>query len=118
MRQLALVLGLLLGGAATAEQAERAPGAEIRALDKFKGQATDITLRTGQSARFGSLDIFLGECRYPVGNPAGDAWAELEIAEQGKPGLAFSGWMVASSPALSAMDHPRYDVWVLRCTTS
>jgi hypothetical protein len=27
----------------------------------------------------------------------------------------FSGWMVASSPALSALDHPRYDVWVLNC---
>lgn len=23
--------------------------------------------------------------------------------------------MTASSPALSALDHPRYDVWVLRC---
>jgi hypothetical protein len=29
----------------------------------------------------------------------------------------FSGWMIASSPALSAMDHPRYDVWILRCDT-
>ncbi|MCW8843320.1 MAG: DUF2155 domain-containing protein, partial [Rhodobacteraceae bacterium] len=29
----------------------------------------------------------------------------------------FQGWMIASSPALSALDHPRYDVWVLRCKT-
>jgi hypothetical protein len=29
----------------------------------------------------------------------------------------FSGWMIASSPALNAMDHPRYDVWLLRCQT-
>ncbi|PZO87150.1 MAG: hypothetical protein DI626_04710, partial [Micavibrio aeruginosavorus] len=28
---------------------------------------------------------------------------------------SFSGWMFASSPALSAMDHPVYDVWVLDC---
>lgn len=27
----------------------------------------------------------------------------------------FDGWMTASSPALSALDHPRYDVWPLRC---
>jgi len=29
----------------------------------------------------------------------------------------FKGWMIASSPALNALDHPRYDVWVLRCIT-
>ena len=29
----------------------------------------------------------------------------------------FVGWMIATSPALSAMDHPRYDVWVLNCVT-
>ena len=27
----------------------------------------------------------------------------------------FYGWMFASSPALSALDHPRYDIWVLKC---
>jgi hypothetical protein len=29
----------------------------------------------------------------------------------------FSGWMIADSPALSALDHARYDVWILRCLT-
>ena len=32
--------------------------------------------------------------------------------------LTFAGWMIADSPALNALDHPRYDVWVLRCITS
>lgn len=27
----------------------------------------------------------------------------------------FSGWMFASSPGLSALEHPVYDVWVIRC---
>ena len=27
----------------------------------------------------------------------------------------FSGWMFASSPALSALEHPVYDVWVVDC---
>ncbi len=31
---------------------------------------------------------------------------------------AFSGWMIASSPALNALDNPRYDVWLLRCNNS
>ncbi|MFT5180431.1 MAG: hypothetical protein ACI8S3_000304, partial [Alphaproteobacteria bacterium] len=27
----------------------------------------------------------------------------------------FSGWMFASSPALSALEHAVYDVWVVDC---
>ena len=30
----------------------------------------------------------------------------------------FSGWMFASSPALSALDHPVYDIWVLECKSN
>ena len=30
----------------------------------------------------------------------------------------FSGWMFASSPALSALEHPVYDVWVIDCAQS
>ena len=31
--------------------------------------------------------------------------------------LAFSGWMFASTLALSALEHPVYDVWVIDCKT-
>ncbi len=31
--------------------------------------------------------------------------------------MIFSGWMFASSPALSALQHPVYDVWVIDCNT-
>jgi hypothetical protein len=27
----------------------------------------------------------------------------------------FRGWMFASAPAVSAMDHPVYDIWVVDC---
>jgi len=112
------VLALLLAAPAAAQQAETAPGAVLRALDKFSGQVVDITMETGRVASFGRLQIALRECRYPAGNPSGNAFAALQIGEEGRETLVFSGWMVASSPALNAMEHPRYDVWVMRCTTS
>lgn len=31
--------------------------------------------------------------------------------------MIFSGWMFASSPALSALQHPVYDIWVIDCKT-
>ncbi|TMM55555.1 DUF2155 domain-containing protein [Sulfitobacter sabulilitoris] len=100
------------------EQVSQAPGAVLRGLDKINGVTSDIELAAGTTAAFGTLQITLDDCRYPVGNPAGNAYAALEISEMGQTGTLFSGWMVASAPALSAMDHPRYDVWVMSCTTS
>ncbi|PRX31961.1 hypothetical protein SAMN05216257_10725 [Meinhardsimonia xiamenensis] len=102
----------------TAETAEMAQGAVVRALDKIAGERRDITLRAGEIARWGLLELRLGECRYPVDNPEGDAFAWLVIGVEGQEAPVFSGWMIASSPALNAMDHHRYDVWVIRCTTS
>ena len=104
--------------ASAQEQVTAASGAVLRGLDKINGQTVDLEIATGRTADFGTLKITLGDCRYPVGNPAGNAYAAMEVTETGHEGTVFSGWMIASSPALSAMDHPRYDIWVLRCITS
>lgn len=89
----------------------------LRWLDKLTGEVADIELMRGQEAVSGRLTIRLDACRYPADNPTSDAQAHLTILDAGVPEPVFEGWMVASSPALSALDHPRYDVWVLRCVT-
>jgi hypothetical protein len=93
-------------------------GAILRGLDKINGETTDLEMAVGQTITFGRLEITLSDCRYPAGNRTGNAFASLEISEQGRNGTVFAGWMIASAPALNAMDHARYDVWVMRCTTS
>lgn len=119
MRMFKYLIPLVFSASITAAQeVDSAPAGVLRALDKTSGQTTDFELRAGGSASIGNLQIVMAECRYPRGNPAGNAYAELEISETGKPGVLFSGWMIASAPALSALEHPRYDVWVMRCITS
>jgi len=95
-----------------------APGAVLRGLDKISGDVIDMTLQTGETAQLGRLTVEMGECRYPNDNPSGDAYAFLRVTAEGLDAPAFEGWMVSSSPALSALDHPRYDVWVIRCNNS
>ncbi len=97
---------------------ESAPGALLRGLDKVSGEVSDLRLEVGQTVRLGRLDVTLGDCRYPADDPAGDAFAYLTIRSDALEEPAFMGWMIASSPALSALDHPRYDVWVMRCSNS
>ncbi len=93
-------------------------GGELRVLDKLTGAVTDLSLGQGQTATLGFLAVTLKECRYPVENPSGDAFAAISVIETRANTPLFSGWMLASAPALNAMDHPRYDVWALRCITS
>ena len=101
----------------TREEVESAGGAVLRALDKVSGEVREIELSRGQSAKMGLIEIRLGECRFPQGNPSGDAFAWVEVRTPGRRTTDFEGWMIASSPALSALDHARYDVWVMRCTS-
>lgn len=90
-------------------------GAILRGLDKVSGEVTDLELRTGESVTFGNIDVTLRECRYPSDRQASEAYAHLTILDMTGATTFFNGWMVASSPALNALDHARYDVWVLRC---
>lgn len=113
-----LLLLSMLASPLAAQEVTSASGGVLRALDKTSGHTTDIEMQRGQSKTLGNLQIVMSDCRYPAGNPSGNAYAELEISEKGKVGTVFSGWMIASAPALSAMEHQRYDVWIMRCTTS
>jgi hypothetical protein len=99
------------------QEASIGTGATLRGLDKHAGTAVDLPLRAGETVALGWLQITLAECRYPTANPSGDAFAYLVIREEAGEAAIFEGWMVASSPALNALDHGRYDVWVLNCTT-
>ena len=116
MKALALALvGAVLASPAPAVEMLEADAGVLRWIDRLTGESGDMELARGQSATNGRLTILLDECRYPADNPAGDAEAHLTIRDSLRPEPVFQGWMIASSPALSALDHPRYDVWVLSC---
>jgi len=101
--------------------ADSYPVAVLRGLDKVTARVTTLYAPVGEPIRFGALEITVRTCdKRPPEEPPESA-AFLEITE-GKEGSArvdlFHGWMFASSPALSAMDHPVYDVWVLDCVNT
>ena len=87
----------------------------LKALDALNGTTTDLTVHVGETVRFGRLEITADTCRVPAEDPKSDAYAFLRIRDTREEAARFSGWMFASSPALSALDHPRYDVWVTGC---
>ncbi len=92
--------------------------ANLRGLDRINGTVQDFSLNVGDTVQYERLEITLTACRYPRGDINADAFAQLIIRDIREDFARFTGWMFASSPALSALDHPRYDVWVLSCQSS
>lgn len=92
--------------------------AVLQGLDKVTARISTIEVPVGQVAHFGTLEITVRACRkHPPEEPPESA-AFLEIREkkaEEEPRLLFSGWMFASSPAVSALQHPVYDLWVVDC---
>ena len=79
-------------------------------------------MRTGDTIKFGSIYIRMQACRAApdIEEPESAAFMQIweidgEGSDKEEANWIFSGWMFASSPGLSAMDHPIYDVWVLEC---
>jgi hypothetical protein len=116
-----LVIGLLTVIPVAAQnqvETDNGVAAELRTLDTLTGVVQDLTINIGQAQTYERLTITVNECRYPKDNPNSDAYALLTIRDVREEQPRFDAWMIASSPALSALDHPRYDVWLLRCKMS
>lgn len=118
IRALWFVIGLLMALPAMAQNqvaTEDSNIAKLRALDTLTGVVQDLDIEVGQTHSYERLMITVKECRYPKDNPSSDAFAYLIIQDIRESAPRFDAWMIASSPALSALEHPRYDVWLLRC---
>lgn len=94
-------------------------GAILQALDKITARVSTVVVPINQSVSFGGLRITARACRKrpPEEPPEATAFLEIDVVRPGET-LAerrFTGWMFASSPAVSAMEHPVYDVWVVDC---
>lgn len=90
----------------------------LSALDKITTQLSTIEIRQDQTVRFGTLEITLRYCRTnpPEEKPETSAFLEItDVGHNNQSKKVFSGWMFASSPALSPLEHPVYDVWVKDC---
>ena len=90
----------------------------LQGLDKVTARVSTFETSIGNSVRFGTLEIIPRACdRTPPEEPP-ESTAYLDITDM-RPGAPpidlFHGWMFASSPALNALEHPVYDVWVLEC---
>ncbi len=87
----------------------------IKGLDKITARVFSARIFINQKVRFGTLELYVRTIyeKPPEETPEKICFVEIYNTPPGKKqDLAFSGWMFASSPALSALEHPVYDIWI------
>lgn len=117
-----LALALTLPGASTARPTIEHGVAVLRGLDKVTARIDVLEAPVNQEIRFGSLAIRARACYETPPTEPPESAAFLEIDDLGPTPdtsetreSAFVGWMFASTPGISALEHPVYDVWVIDC---
>jgi hypothetical protein len=110
---------LLAAGATQAAPTIENRVAVLQGLDKVTARVSPVTVAVGGgTARFGTLEIVARACMEtpPTEPPESVAFLEIrELPPNEEPVGLFTGWMFASSPAVSALEHPVYDLWVVDC---
>ncbi len=120
---LALAGMALIAGSAVEVQAARIDNkvAVFSGIDKITGRITTFDVYLNETVQFGALQVTPRVCysRDETEAQKIDAFVEVdEITLDRKIRRIFSGWMFAESPALNAVEHPIYDVWLKECKQS
>ena len=110
----------MIGTASSALDYRPAPVAQLQGLDKITARISTFEVPVGQVARFGTLEIRVDACYRTPPEERPESATFLDIGDIRDDGTVprkdlFSGWMFASSPGLSALEHPVYDVWLKEC---
>ena len=95
--------------------------AVLRGLDKVTGRISTFSIPIGQTGQFGKTFVVPEACytRPPEESPEDSVFLYVfEKSLKGENIELFKGWMFSSNPALSSMEHPVYDIWVIGCEKS
>ncbi|HEV7352885.1 MAG TPA: DUF2155 domain-containing protein [Brevundimonas sp.] len=108
----------------TPQPRQRRPIVVVQALDKITAETMRFEVEVGgRPVRFNNaLIVTARACEVSAADERDeDAVAYLEVSLQPRGAVQpqtrqlFRGWMFASTPGLSTIDHPVYDAWVVGC---
>lgn len=110
-----------LGAAPAAAETIANPVAAFSGLDKITGRVTNFDVYIDETVQFGALQLTPRACysRPPTETQRTSVFLEVDqVSLKGSVTRIFTGWMFADSPALNAIDHAVYDIWLLDCKKS
>ncbi len=87
--------------------------AVVRILNKDAGKVVEKTIPVGGGINFEKLNITVRTCKQSDPFDAKDYFAFIEIFDEEN--QVFGGWMTRNEPGINPLQHPDYDVWLVKC---
>lgn len=92
--------------------------AEMQAMDKITGRVSIIDVPVGGAVSFGTFSVVVRSCKTKTEEEVPENFAFVDVTDKSfnnEEYNIFKGWMLSSSPAVNAVEHPIYDVWLIKC---
>lgn len=125
LRRALFLLLIVLSGPFVAAPAYAEPVANpvvaLAGLDKVTGRIITFDVYIDETVQFGALQITPRACYSRPPNETQRTSVFLEVDQVSLKQTVtriFTGWMFADSPALNAVDHSVYDIWLVDCKQS
>ena len=120
--KLYILVALTAMGISTAEAAQvEMNTAQMQAMDKITGRVSLIEVPVGGETKFGSFSVVVRSCQARTEDEIPENVAFVDVTDKSfdqEEYNIFKGWMFSSSPSVHAVEHPIYDVWLLKCTNT
>lgn len=103
------------------EQKIANPTVTFSGLDKITGRILTFDVAINETVQYGALQVTPRVCYTRPLTELQNTTAFVEVDEitlEAKIRRVFTGWMFATSPGLSAVEHSIYDVWLIDCKTT
>ena len=92
--------------------------AEIKILDKITTKVETFEIDVNDSLNFNSLFVEIFACYKNPPEDIPENFVLLKIYDKiinSKDQAIYQGWMISSSPSITPLEHPIYDLWLVEC---
>ena len=92
--------------------------ANFKLLDKISNKLVEKSIRVNESDFIGTLIIKVYSCFTEPPNEIPEDYVLIDVKDslQEQEISIYKGWMISSSPDVTPLEHPIYDLWLLGCS--
>jgi hypothetical protein len=92
--------------------------AHFKLLDKISNKLIEKTIKVNESDSIGTLNIKVYSCFTEPPNEIPEDYVLIDVKDnfQDEEESIYKGWMISSSPDVTPLEHPIYDLWLLSCS--
>ncbi len=92
--------------------------ANFKLLDKISNKLEEKTIKVNDTNSIGTLIIKVYSCFTEPPNEIPEDYVLIDVKDnfQDSKDSIYTGWMISSSPDVTPLEHPIYDLWLLSCS--